>query len=90
MIKTGSLVGTRRKLKKKFGLEVSTQAIQTLFMRLETKWNNQESSQKNSRGRKSVRTEESINGIKARLATPDFSIRKLSAATNVSHETEDP
>ena len=84
MMKTGSLVGTRRKLKRKFDIEVSRQTIHALVKKWKQHGTIKNLHKDNSGRRKSVRTEESIDGIKSRLAISDYSIRKLSAATNVS------
>ena len=57
--------------------------VQEIGNKLEQSWK----SQRKLLETQSVRTEESINGIKTRLATPDISIRKSSATANVLHET---
>ena len=84
MVKTRSLVGTRRKLKTTFGIEVSTRALQKLLNKWKKHGTVKDLHKENSGRRKSVRTEGKINDLKTQLATSDFSLRKLSAATDVS------
>ena len=83
MIKSGSPRGTRRKLQTKFGVEISEQALKKLFNKWKKHGTVKNRNKGNSGRRYSARTEEKINEVKTKLTTSDFSIRKLSAATNI-------
>ena len=77
LIKTGSIVGTKRKLKTAFGIEVSRPAFRPLLKKWQTKGTTKNQNKKNSGRRRSARNEETIDAVKARIADPTVSLRKL-------------
>ena len=77
LIKTGSIVGTKRKLKTAFGIEVSRPALRALLKKWQTKGTTKNQNKKNSGRRRSARNEETIDAVKARIADPTVSLQKL-------------
>ena len=84
MIKTGSVTRTRRKLQTKFGLKISEKAIYKLCIKWKTHGTVTNQNKGNSGRRFTARTEENIDKVRTQLNTSDLSLRKLSAATDVS------
>ena len=84
LIKTGSIVGTKRKLKTAFGIEISCPALRALLKKWQTKGTTKNQNKKNSGRRRSARNEETIDAVKARIADPTVSLRKLVGQVGIS------
>ena len=84
LIKTGSIVGTKRKLKTAFGVEVSRPALRALLKKWKTTGTTENLNKKNSGRRRSARNEETIDTVKARIADPTVSLRKLVGQVGIS------
>ena len=63
LIKTDLIVGTKRKLKTAFGIEVSRPALRALLKKWQTKGTTKNQNKKNSGRRRSARNEETIDTI---------------------------
>ena len=77
LIKTGSIVGTKMKLKTAFEVEVSRPALRALLKKWQTTGTTKNQNKKNAGRRRSARNEETIDTVKARIADPTVSLRKL-------------
>ena len=87
MLKTNSNVATRRKLRTKYDIKVSSKTILALMRKWKKNGTIKNLNKTNSGRRRSARTEETIENVKARITTgPSASLRKLAAETGLSKE----
>ena len=84
LIKTGSIMGMKRKLKTAFGVEVSRPALRALLKKWQTTETMKNQNKKNSGQHRSARNEETIDTVKARIADPTVSLRKLVGQVGIS------
>lgn len=88
MLKTNSNVATRRKLRTKYDIKVSSKTILALMRKWKKNGTIKNLNKTNSGRRRSARTEETIENVKARITTgPSASLRKLAAETGLSKDS---